>query len=263
MGTGKRRCHLFVYRTVGLAPTLIHADNRFADTQPTLITGRVAAAAVQRSGSAGFIEAAVRIVAHHGVAGFRADTVALRHENRLVVITAKGGGLVLLPDGSLAAALAPRTDLQGERWRILCAIHDQGNVPAACTAPTGQRLHHTVLGNLHPAVGRMIFQCNGGRHNAGPEGGRPFFLVPDASGIGRVFRAEAGRFEDTGLMPMLLCAERPGHFFGHIHLRPALVVQADSSAAACRSSAVFRTGGSSLPRTEALRRIPRQAVGLK
>ena len=40
-------------------------------------------------------------------------------------------------------------------------------------------------------------------------------------------------------------------------------VQADSSAAACRSSAAFSTGGSSLPRTEALRRIPRHAFGLK
>ena len=33
--------------------------------------------------------------------------------------------------------------------------------------------------------------------------------------------------------------------------------------AACRSSAAFSTGGSSLPRTEALRRIPRHAFGLK
>ena len=65
------------------------------------------------------------------------------------------------------------------------------------------------------------------------------------------------------LMPMLLCPECSGHLLGHIHPLPALVVQAESSAAACRSSAAFSTGGSSLPRTEALRRIPRHAFGLK
>ena len=63
---------------------------------------------------------------------------------------------------------------------------------------------------------------------------------------------------------MLLRTEGSGHIFGHIHAGATLVVQDDpSSAAACRSSAAFSTGGSSLPRAEARRRIPRHAFGLK
>ena len=65
---------------------------------------------------------------------------------------------------------------------------------------------------------------------------------------------------------MLLCPEGTGHILGNIHLLTALVVQTDPpscSAEACLSSAAFSTGGSSLPRTEALRRIPRHAFGLK
>ena len=75
-----------------------------------------------------------------------------------------------------------------------------------------------------------------------------------------VFKDHTILFHDAGWMSMLLGAEGSGHPLGNVHPTAALVVQAD---AACRSKASRRISGSSLPRAEALRRIPRQAFGLK
>ena len=88
-----------------------------------------------------FIETAMRIVGHHGMAGFRADTVAFRNKQCLVIVTAKGGRFFFLPDGSLAAALTPGTNLQRDSRRIICTIHDQRNIATARTASAGQCLH--------------------------------------------------------------------------------------------------------------------------
>ena len=112
MGAGQRRSHLLVHRAVRLAAALIHADNRFADTQPTLVTGWVTAAAIQRPGSLRFIEATVGVIRHHGMAGLGADTVALRHEHGLVVVAAEGCRFFFLPDSTFAATLASRTNFQ-------------------------------------------------------------------------------------------------------------------------------------------------------
>ena len=269
MGAGQRRCHLFVYRAVRLASTLIHADNRFTDTQPALIAGRVTATAIQRPGSFRFIESAVGVIRHHGMAGFRADTVALRDEYSLVIVAAEGGGLILLPDGALAASFTPRANLQRDGRQVFhpfptvfYAIQNQRNIASTRTASAGQRLYLAIPCDLHPAISRMIFQSDGGRHDSGTEGGRTFFLISDAPRIGGVFGTKTCGFQNARRV-MCLCLESGGHLLGHIHPLPALVVQADSSAAACRSSAAFSTGGSSLPRTEALRRIPRHAFGLK
>ena len=46
----------------GYCRSPIHADNRFTDTQPTLVTGRVTAAAIQRPGSFRFIESTVGVI---------------------------------------------------------------------------------------------------------------------------------------------------------------------------------------------------------
>ena len=54
----------------------------------------------------------MRIVGHHGMAGFRADTIAFRNEQCLVIVAAKRSRFFFLPDGSLAATLTPGTDLQ-------------------------------------------------------------------------------------------------------------------------------------------------------
>ena len=203
------------------------------------------------------------------MAGFRADTVALRDEYSLVIVAAEGGGLILLPDGALAASFTPRANLQRDGRQVFHpfptvfhAVQNQRNIAAARTAPTGQRLYLAVLGNLHPAVGRMVFQSDGSWHDTSTEGGRTFFLISDAPRISGVFGAKTCGFQNARRV-ICLCPESGDHLLGHIHPLPALVVQADSSAAACRSSAAFSTGGSSLPRTEALRRIPRHAFGLK
>ena len=203
------------------------------------------------------------------MAGFRADTVALRDEYSLVIVAAEGGGLILLPDGALAASFTPRANLQRDGRQVFHpfptvfhAIQNQRNIAAARTASTGQSLYLAILGNFHSTVSRMIFQSDGGRHDSGPECRRTFFLISDAPRIGGVFGAKTCGFQNARRV-MCLCTENGGHLFGHIHPLPTLIVQAYSSAAACRSSAAFSTGGSSLPRTEALRRIPRHAFGLK
>ena len=112
MGASKRRCHLFIHCTVRLTAALIHADNRFTDTQPALITGRIATATVQCPGSLSFVKSTVGIVGHHGVTGLRADTVALRHKDSLVIVAAEGSRFFFLPDSTFAATLASRTNFQ-------------------------------------------------------------------------------------------------------------------------------------------------------
>ena len=59
---------------------------------------------------------------------------------------------------------------------------------------------------------------------------------------------------------MCFRAKSCGYIVRYFYGLTALVVQADC---ACRSRAAFSSGGSSLPRFEALCRIPRQAFGLK
>ena len=150
-------------------------------TDSSLIAGRVTAAAVQCPGSFSFIETTVRIVGHHGMAGFRADAIAFRNEQCLVVVTTKRSRFFFLPDGSLAATLTSGADLQCDCrgvfnifhrafHRIFNSVHDHRDITAARTAPTRQRLHLAILGNLHPAVRRMVLQCDGGRHDTSPEG---------------------------------------------------------------------------------------------
>ena len=76
-----------------------------------------------------------------------------------------------------------------------------------------------------------------------------------------MFRAEPGG-EDGGMVPVILRDQRAGHILGDVNAAVALGVYADNCSA-CRSRAAFRIAGSSFPRLEALRRIPRQAFGLK
>ena len=90
------------------------------------------------------------------------------------------------------------------------------------------------------------------RHRPCPEGGRGFLLITDGATVCGMLGAKARRFHHAGWM-MSFCPESAGDAVRHIHTVSALVVQAD---AACRSRAFFRSSGSSLPRTEALRVYP-------
>src|SRR5699024_3869876 len=103
----------------------------------------------------------------------------------------------------------------------------------------------------------VLIDCR--RNRPRPEGGRGFLLITDGAAVCRMLGAKACRFHHAGWM-MNFCPQSAGDAVRHIHTVSTLVVQAD---AACRSRAFFRSSGSSLPRTEALRSIPRHAFGLK
>ena len=196
---------------------------------------------------------------------------AARLEQRLVVVAGQSRGFILLNERALAAAFAAGADL-----------HHKRHIVATCTHAGGQRLHIAVLGKFDPAVSRMVFQCHRRRNNTCTERGRTLFLIADSAALGRMLGAEACRFHYAGWM-MRFCSECGGNLLGDIHSVAALVIQNNTiptgthsavhaegggsvvrqtavvSIEACRSSARRKTSGSSLPRAEALRRIPRQA----
>ena len=191
-----------------------------------------------------------------------------RLEQRLVVVAGQGGGFVLLDERSLAATFTAGADL-----------HHKRHIVATCTHAGGQRLHIAVLGKFDPTVGWMVFRR---RNNACTERGRTLFLIADGAALGRMLGAEACRFHYAGRM-MRFCSECGGDFLCDVHAVAALVIQNNTiptgthsavhaegggsvvrqtavvPVEACRSSARRKTSGSSLPRAEALRRIPRQA----
>ena len=107
---------------------------------------------------------------------------------------------------------------------------------------------------------RVIF-INSRRNCSGTEGGRSFIFVADTSRFCRVFRAKpCCGLHHARWVTMCFRTESSGYIVRYFYRLSTLVVQADC---ACRSSAAFSSGGSSLPRFEALCRIPRQALGLK
>ena len=91
----------------------------------------------------------------------------------------------------------------------------------------GSKCAHYALADIHP-LPTLIAEDYSGRNYPRPERWRFFFLVADAPALSGVFRAEP-------------CAYNP----------------------ACRSKASRKTVGSSLPRAEARRRIPKHALGVK
>ena len=91
----------------------------------------------------------------------------------------------------------------------------------------GAKCAHYVLADIHP-LPALIAKDYSGRDDSRSERRRFFFLVADAPALSGVFRAEP-------------CTYNP----------------------ACRSKASRKTVGSSLPRAEARRRIPEQALGVK
>ena len=185
----------------------------------------------------------------------RPCSFAERDEHSLVIVTGKCSGFIILYQCAFAAALTAGADFQC-LWR---GIHHQRHIAATRSHARGQCLYAAVLQNLHSAIRWMIFQSYRRRDRPCAERGGKFFFKPDATALCRMFRTEARRLQYAWRM-MCLCTEGAGHFLRHVHPAPALVVQAD---AACRSNAIRSTSGSSLPRTEALRRIPRHAFGLK
>ena len=106
---------------------------------------------------------------------------------------------------------------------------------------------------------RVIF-IDSRRNSPSTEGRRSFSFVANTSRFCRVFRAKPCCGLHHARWVMSFGSECASYFLRHVHSVATLVVQADC---ACRSRAAFSSGGSSLPRFEALRRIPRQAFGLK
>ena len=181
-------------------------------------------------------------------------------EQRLVGAGGERGGFLLLHQCALAAAFLPAAHLQRVCQRAV-RRHDQRDVVAAGPHPGSQRLDGIPFLDSDPTVSRMVFQRNCRRDHTRPERGRSLIFITDGAGIGGMLRAEPCR-QHSRVVAMVLRHQRPGHVIGDVHAAVALGIYADNSAA-CRSSAAFRIPGSSFPRLEALRRIPRQAFGLK
>lgn len=107
---------------------------------------------------------------------------------------------------------------------------------------------------------RVIF-VDSRRDCSGTERWSSFLLIAYSSRICRMFGTEpCCGFHHAGRMSVCFRTESCGYIARYFYRLSTLVVQADC---ACRSSAAFSSGGSSLPRFEALCRIPRQAFGLK
>ena len=110
------------------------------------------------------------------------------------------------------------------------------------------------------SVLRVIF-IDSRRNSPCTEGRRSFIFIADTSRFCRVFRAEpCCGFHHAWRVTVCFRTKSCGYIVRYFYGLSTLVVQADC---ACRSRAAFSSGGSSLPRFEALCRIPRQALGLK
>ena len=170
----------------------------------------------------------------------------------------------MLQERAFAAALLTAADLHGDGFRL----GDERCVVPASPHPPGKGLYDAVLGDFHPAVCGVAFNRHGRRNDAGAERGRNFFLVADAPALCAVLRGETGRLKDSGMVAVILRHQRSGLLLGHGDAAAPLRVYTEDSTSivsppACRSSAFLSTSGSSFPRTEALRSIPRHAFGLK
>ena len=175
-----------------------------------------------------------------------------RHKHRLVVVASEGGRFVVLDQRTLATTLTAGADFQ-RLWRF----HHEGLIVDACSVSRHDRGRCFQWTGVSGVLAMVLIDRR--RHRPRPESGRGFFLVPDGAAVCGMLGAKARRFHHAGRM-VGLRPEGAGDTVRHIHAVSALIVQAD---AACRSSAFLRSSGSSLPRTEALRSIPRHAFGLK
>ena len=113
----------------------------------------------------------------------------------------------------------------------------------------------------------MILHGECCRNDTGSQCGRYLFLVSDTPCFCTVFRGKACG-KNGRMIAMILCDQCESFVLSDTDTRIALRIQAEGSTSsvrppACLSSAFFSTSGSSLPRTEALRSIPRHAFGLK
>ena len=102
-----------------------------------------------------------------------------------------------------------------------------------------------------------MLQRDSGGHDAGAQRGRGLLLIPDGAALRGMLCAESRR-QHSRVVAVILRHQGSRLILGYLYAGGALRVYADSRPA-CRSSASRRIAGSSLPRLEALRRIPRQA----
>ena len=259
-----------------------------------LVAGGISAVPIQSPGSICLIKSAVGIIRLHGIAVFRADAVCLhhqfiaaalthikgvqrvchlpvlpgrripfvvgavplaeRHEHRLVIVAGESCGFVILYDRPFAAALTAGADFQR-----LGRFHHERLVIAAHAVGGADRRRRFQRPRISRILRMVLIERHRSRDRPCTERGRGFLLIPNPTRLCGMLRAETGRFQYARGV-VRLCPQGAGHVIRHVHPLPALVVQAD---AACRSNAIRSTSGSSLPRTEALRRIPRHAFGLK
>ena len=224
----------------------------------------IAAAPVECSACCCFIETAVRIVRHHRIGMFAAYTVGfdLRLKQCLVVMGAECSRFISLPQCALAAAITAGTDLQCNRF---C---NKRYIVSSCSGSAAECLTGIILTDLNPSVSWMVFYGERCRNDTCTQSGRKFFTVSNTACLCAVFCGKAGGMKYSRMIAVILCDKCESLVLCNADTAVALCIQTVGSISsvrppACLSSAFFSTSGSSLPRTEALRSIPRHAFGLK
>mgnify|MGYP006922187741 CR=1 FL=1 len=228
--------------------------------------------------------------------GMRSCSLDERNKYSLIIIGSKRSRFIDLCELSLAAVSATTADLQ---CNGLC---HKRYIVAAGSGSAAKCLAGVILTDTDSSVCRMILHGECRRNDTGSQCGRYLFLVADASCLCAVFRGKSCRLQDTvpsgrhpavhtercrcvigdrgviavnadsmknrRVIAVILCDQCESLFLCDTDTRSALTVHTEGSTSsvsppACLSSAFFSTSGSSLPRTEALRSIPRHAFGLK
>ena len=190
---------------------------------------------------------------------------AHRLEKRLVVVASQRGGFILLQESAFASSRPTAADLERHGLRLR---HNWG-VTSASTVSGGNGgavLHWAIISGIL----RMVIKHHRSGNHAGAERRGNLLLVADAPALGAVFRGKTGGLKHSRVMPVVLRNKCTRLFLGQGDAAASLGVQAVPSVTtssvrppACLSSAFFSTSGSSFPRAEALRSIPRHAFGLK
>ena len=147
-------------------------------------------------------------------------------------------------------------------------FYDQRLIIATHAVGRSHRLCHFQRASISRILRMILEHPKRRRNDPGSQCRGDFLLIADATGFGAVFRGESCCVKHSRVIAVILCDQCERLVLGDADTRIALCIQAVGSISsvrpsACLSNAFRSTSGSSFPRADALRRIPRQAFGLK
>ena len=275
---------------VGLRRRCYHAD------APLIAAHSISAALVERPACGCLVKTAVRIIGHHRIGMLAAYAEGFNDrlcDKRYIVAAGSGSACERLTGIVL-------TDFYPTIYRVV--FYYQRLIIAAHAVGSSHRLCDFQRSPISRILRMILEHSERRRDNTGSQCRGNFLLIADAPRLCAVFRREPCRLQDTvpacghsavhserrysvigdrsvvavnpdrmkhrRMIAMILCDQCESLVLGDTDTGIALRIQAEGSTSsvrppACLSSAFFSTSGSSLPRTDALRRIPRQAFGLK